>query len=168
MKLSLEQQGNFEEAKKRVAKAIEHFEKNDLGLLDRDANERSITHKLAEYLQQEYPDYHVDCEYNRRGTEVKRLLDSVPSCTPSDTDAVTVYPDIIVHRRGEKQNLLVIEAKKSNSKTKCEFDRSKLGIFTQPGEYEYDFGLLLIINLDESRIEDACWYHAGKPIERDG
>lgn len=38
---------------------------NDLSLLEDDASERSITHKLAEYLQKRIPDMHIDCEYNR-------------------------------------------------------------------------------------------------------
>jgi hypothetical protein len=45
----------------------------DAHLLKNDVNERSITHKLAEYIQQVTPDWNVDCEYNKHGTDTKRL-----------------------------------------------------------------------------------------------
>ena len=51
--------------KKRVKRSIEKLIDKDEYLLNVDANERSITHKLEEYLQQEFPTYDVDCEYNR-------------------------------------------------------------------------------------------------------
>lgn len=55
----------------RVEEALKILLKNDAYLLEHDVNERSITHKLAEYLQQElrkyseFNDYQVDCEYNK-------------------------------------------------------------------------------------------------------
>ena len=45
--------------------------KNDFYLLEIGTNERSVAHKLAEYLQQEFPNRHVDCEYNRHGERIK-------------------------------------------------------------------------------------------------
>jgi hypothetical protein len=44
--------------------AIEMFFSNDAWLLEKDLSERSITHKLAEYLQPLFLNYNVDCEYN--------------------------------------------------------------------------------------------------------
>lgn len=49
----------------RVEEALDIYLKEDSYLLNVNANERSITHKLAEYLQQEFPGYNVDCEYNK-------------------------------------------------------------------------------------------------------
>ena len=56
-----------------------------------DANERSLTHKLAEYLQCEFPDWHVDCEYNRHGLDVKRLAIHSWRVKADDTEARTVF-----------------------------------------------------------------------------
>lgn len=42
-------------------------------LLDINVNERTITHKLAEYLQQHLPEFNVDCEYNRYQDYKKRI-----------------------------------------------------------------------------------------------
>ena len=80
-----------EDVKRRVIAAICALYRHDRELLDVDANERSITHKLAEHLQREFPGWHVDCEYNRVGREPRRL------------EAKTVFPDIIVHRRGNRK-----------------------------------------------------------------
>ena len=59
----------------------------DLYLLQVDANERSISHRFGMYLQQELPDYSVDCEYSRDGVELKCIgyLDLHPDA--EDTEA---------------------------------------------------------------------------------
>jgi hypothetical protein len=58
-----------------------------------------------------------------------------------DEDARTVFPDIIVHRRGSKDNLLVIEAKKAGSSNAS--DLAKVRAFMTSDEYQYRYGLLL-------------------------
>jgi hypothetical protein len=71
--------------------------KNDSHLLEVGANERSITHRFAVYLERFFPEYHVDCEYNRNGIEAKRLKVFKKKIDSDDEDGVTVFPDIIVH-----------------------------------------------------------------------
>jgi len=44
----------LKDVKRKVERAIEILRKNDSFLIDNNANERSISHKLAEYLQQEF------------------------------------------------------------------------------------------------------------------
>lgn len=116
---------------------------DDLYLLTADANERSMTHKFAEHLRDQFPGYHVDCEYNRDGFDPKRLMGLKPPQKPDidDTDAVTVYPDIIVHIRGTDRNLLVIEAKKDYGDES--FDRQKLSAFVDDPHYGYHHAYLL-------------------------
>jgi len=101
--------------------AIRKLLEEDSDLMRNDVNERSITHKLAEYLQArlaiyvpEEESFKVDCEYNRKGDLPKRLIGLITQIQSDDTKGETVYPDIIIHKRGEGQgnNLLVIEAKK--------------------------------------------------------
>ncbi len=60
------------EMRKRVVEALLKVGEKDKALLAVSANERSITHKLAEYLQTAFPEYNVDCEYNRDGDDPKR------------------------------------------------------------------------------------------------
>jgi hypothetical protein len=84
----------------------------------------------------------VDCEYNRNGDHPKALdcLENKRTLL-SDSDATTVYPDIIVHRRTRRENLLVIEAKRLGRNNAI--DRKKLRAFMQDPEYRYQFAVLL-------------------------
>jgi hypothetical protein len=113
----------------RVNRALETLCKRDSLLLDVDANERSITHWFACYLQHEFPEWDVDCEYNRHMDETKRLKLVSKDVKTDDTLGQTVYPDIIVHKRRTDQNLLVIEVKKSTSTVKDDNDIQKLIAF---------------------------------------
>ena len=103
------------EVKQKIIDAYKQLIKNDFYLLSVGVNERSITHKMAEYIQSQFPDYHVDCEYNRNGPDQKRLDSFKKSIQSDDADGTTVYPDIIVHHRNTQDNLVVIEAKKSTN-----------------------------------------------------
>lgn len=89
---------------KKVERAIEKLIENDGFLLKTDAHERSVTHKLAEYLQQEFPYWHVDCEYNRDNHQETKTIKNL-------SIKKDVFPDIIIHHRGTKDNLLAIEVK---------------------------------------------------------
>lgn len=113
-------------------------------LLDRDgyllrcnANERSISHRFAMYLQSRFTNWDVDCEYNRDGVEPKRIghLDLYPDA--EDAEGQTVFPDIIVHRRGTLDNYLVIETKKTTSAVDRNIDRQKLAGYKRDLSYRY-------------------------------
>ncbi len=54
-----------DEIKRIVNCSLQKLRRLDNYLLDIMVNERTITHKLAEYLQEHIPEYNVDCEYNR-------------------------------------------------------------------------------------------------------
>ena len=119
--------------KEKIGVAITALLKNDLFLLRNDSDEWSISHKFAEYLQRQFPDWHVDVEYNRDKDQVKVLGDE------------NVRPDIIVHIRDTDSNLLVIEVKKSNNLDLIDDDRKRLRLFTsQKEKYRYQFGALVI------------------------
>lgn len=121
-----------EQIRSILSESIKRFKKFDLELLRIDVNERSLTHKFAEHLQYVVGDlWNVDCEYNRYGKD-KKLLDEIKGIVGSNvqTDSVktkTVYPDIIVHKRGKcGSNLLVIEAKKNPTNNEKNGDIAKL------------------------------------------
>lgn len=145
-----------EDVAAKVGEALKNFFERDRVLLHRNVNERSITHKLAEYLQIQFPDYAVDCEYNRHGESPKTLhyLENETTST-SDLDAKTVFPDIIVHKRGtDESNLMVLEVKKTNARTSEEQrDKWKLEAFTGQ-EYRYQIGLFLLLD-----VENQCITH---------
>lgn len=136
---------NEEQAREILSNALERVVEEDADILKYDVNERSITHRLAVYLGEEIGDeWDVDVEYNREGeNEVSK---SVPmeylkskisdDVDPEDLDAKTVYPDVIIHRRGGRyKNLLVIEAKKSGRSG--EYDREKLTAYKEELRYKH-------------------------------
>src|SRR5690606_16499713 len=127
--------------------AIEMLYSNDDWLLIKNLSERSITHKLAEYMQPLFSDYNVDCEYNgnidsgsghKRISVLKGKLQEKGLLKKSeieDTDSEfadrRVFPDIIIHRRGTNEhNLCIIEVKKSTSEVSCDYDKIKLEAYT--------------------------------------
>lgn len=96
-------------------------------MLSENLNERTITHKLAEYFQKYFQDYNVDCEYNRmmKGEEyiTKKLNLKIEDIKTNDTTQKTVFPDIIIHKRGNNSdNFMVIEVKKEENNKDKEFD----------------------------------------------
>lgn len=63
-----------EEVEQRVGIAMQLLVSNDEYLFENDVSERAITHRLGMYLQCEFPNYHVDCEYNRNLGDSKRIV----------------------------------------------------------------------------------------------
>lgn len=130
-----------------VAEALSLLLERDAYLLEIDANERSIAYRFAFYLQARLPDWTVDCEYNRDGVEPKRLghFDIHPD--NEDDEAKTVFPDVIAHRRGTRENYLVIEFKKSTSNVDRNIDRRKLEGYKR--ELGYPFALFIEVGTGE-------------------
>lgn len=97
---------------RNAASAVRQFLTDEAKLLAVDINERSLSARLAMHLQQHFPKLDVDCEYNRLGDAIKRLPKPEDSRT-SNLEGRTIFPDIIVHLRGTKSNILVLELKKT-------------------------------------------------------
>jgi hypothetical protein len=144
---------SVDEVKKKVRISLGILCKNDSFLLENGVNERSIAHKLAEYLQIQFPDWNVDCEYNKKGLD-RKILDGINECSEQKkTDRV--YPDIIVHKRNTDDNLLVIEIKIKDEDC-CDIE--KLKKFTSiSGEFKYKLGLFIKFNEKES----LRWFENG-------
>ncbi|HCC05163.1 TPA: hypothetical protein DEP58_02550 [Patescibacteria group bacterium] len=147
---------NFSDIKSRIFTALDMLYKNDAFLLNNTVHERSISHKFAEYLQQQFEGWHVDCEYNLHGINTKKLP---RECNGKNKEYV--YPDIVIHHRNTNDNLLVIEIKPKTSKEVNECDNVKLVEFTRlDGEYAYHLGLFVGFNgLNQPKI---TWYKNAK------
>ena len=130
-----------EQINQAIRAALVTLLRSDSELLIFDVNERSITHRLAVYLEEYFPGWNVDCEYNRDHEDPKRLDLQRRDTNSADTQATTVFPDIIVHKRGTDQNLLVIEMKKSSNPEGDEFDFQKLNEFK--GQLGYQFAIFI-------------------------
>jgi hypothetical protein len=141
--------------------ACEKLIQKDGKLFEFDVNERTLTQRLSLYLQAEFPNHVVDCEYNRSIKDKKRLPIGATEIWSDDTKGVTVFPDIVVHQRGSHElNLLVVEAKKHASGTVPDYDSKKLRAFTDPeGVFKYSWGAFLNFYKCENSVKFAIsWF----------
>ena len=133
----------------KLKRALKNFYKKESLLVEYKVAERALTHKLAEYLQKLFPDYNVDCEYNKVGNgdskRVSALMDANSdcphNCNECPANKCVIFPDIIVHKRGTDENILVIEAKTAWSTQSQNNDYNKLQALIDSGEYHYQLGV---------------------------
>ena len=82
----------------KVVAALKEFYAAEAYLLEQDLGERTLTHRLAVYVEKQFPGWQVDCNYDRLGERMLRM----PHGTIISTDdhlGKSVYPDIVVHQR---------------------------------------------------------------------
>lgn len=135
--------------------------------LPHDANERTWTHRLAFWievlLRERGWDFSVDCEYNRNGVVPKRLhrtllrqvelLGSAEEILTRPT-ARTVFPDIVIHRRGSAgPNLIVIEVKREGAdRDEVAVDCEKLRLYVSEFGYRHAFFVTLGPSRDRTEV----------------
>jgi hypothetical protein len=160
------------EVRRRVETALRQLSVLDSHLLQHDANERAITHRLAVYLANHFDGWEVDCEYDQLGdapsrlfSELERQLAEVSGEEPltRDTMGRTVYPDVIVHRRGTQENLLAIEVKKSTNPVPGDFDRTKLAGYKDDPDLRFRYAC--IVRLEVSRPGDSSYGNEPYSVE---
>lgn len=121
-----------------------------------DPAERAIVGRLAVLLEGRFPGWSIGVEWNRRETVIKKL-----SYGLTDHELIregAIVPDLIVHRVGKRENLLVLEVKKASNK---DFDGDiwKLqGMTDQHGEYGYAAGVHLVVDMRAGRIAKCDVY----------
>jgi len=183
---------------KKIEVGLNLLINNDGYLLYKNINERSITHKLAEYLQNLFPEWNVDCEYNKNIDLLKdldprelllKMANYLEEVFPNqnirrddiysreeisdlvrqlhnpeklkyiegldiyvflldidgEEELQTIYPDIIIHRRGTHENHIVIEAKKTKNRSRKArlYDLAKLAILVSSSNYNYRKGIFI-------------------------
>jgi hypothetical protein len=129
--------------------AMARLIERDTELLRLDVNERTITARLAEYIQAALPEWNVDPEYNRIRNRVKHV--------EIDGRTVNVVPDIIAHRRNSGDNLFVLEAKKVGDNEADEADRRKIQALKEQQGYRYAVFLRLRTGPENSGIDSVEW-----------
>jgi hypothetical protein len=129
----------------RVVNALGEFYRRETWLLEKDLGERALTHRLAVYVETQFPGWEVDCDYDRLGERTLRL----PKGTIVSTDdhfGKSVYPDMVVHQREIPNNLLAVELRKANNHQPPEHDQHKLVALTDPHVwFAYSVGVLLVL-----------------------
>src|SRR5471030_1585357 len=129
----------------KVVSALEVFYARETHLLEKDLGERTLTHRLAVYLEKQFSGWEVDCDYNRLGERTLRL----PKGSIVSTDdhlGKSVYPDIVVHQREIPNNLLAIEIRSAGNHQPPEHDQHKLRALTDPHLwFAYGIGVYLVL-----------------------
>ncbi|MEQ3307324.1 hypothetical protein AAA294_07490 [Fusobacterium varium] len=157
---------------------VEKLKKKDIYLIKNDGSERAIAHRLALYMEDEFSEYDVDCEYNiniehHSGRKKIYLLEEEVKKYKSkhkviEDKEVSILPDIIVHRRGENsKNILIIEIKKDTSTIDDEYDTFKLKKFTDVYDedslfYKLGCALKILTTAEDVNFE---FYEEGKLME---
>lgn len=132
-----------EDIEEKLNSAIRRLLSIDKYLLEIDVHERSIAHKLAIYIQEEFKNWDVDFEYNRimrlnsENTTAKTINSETEKLWKKDSIGKSVYPDIIVHRRDTDENLLAIELKKTTNSKNDDHDCEKLKAYREQLGYQY-------------------------------
>lgn len=145
----------------KVLRAYRRFLEKDSYLLTIKANERSITHRFAIYIEQAFVGFNVDCEFNRDGLDIKKLDTFKKVVESDDTKGVSVYPDIIVHHRGTANNFIVIEAKTSSNcevckkPNPCTCDQCKLLAYKTDLGYKHVFYIVFPVDAELKNFNDA-------------
>ena len=144
-------------------KAKEKFLKEEKEIIEINVNERTLSARLMFHLQtlllneiyqENYKEYSVDCEYNRRKEIVKILPKEYRELEKKDKQ---IYPDIILHQRNSEKNLMIIEMKKtysSDEEGKNE-NRDRLKFLTslrKENKYKYLLGVYFEVN----KFPDKC------------
>ncbi len=150
-----------------IFNAISILYKRDYYLIQNNVSERSISHKLGCYLQVLYNDYDVDCEYNRNALEENGHTKRIHLYGKSERD---VMPDIIVHKRGNNdENLLIVECKKYIGRD-LDYDRKKMEFYTTGkfGNLGYTNGAIIVFcnNRDNQIDGSVTVYEKGLPCEK--
>ena len=142
-----------------LGEALDQFYEKDSCLVDMVADvkqdngshhvgERAIVFRLAHYMQNimdktsVFKGYVLDCEYNRDGTDIKKLQEKC------------VYPDVIIHQRQNNENNLLVMEVKTYWNSDTGQDVKKLQGFMDPkGGYHYKFGASLVIGKRTTRLD---------------
>jgi len=129
----------------KVVTALREFYARESFLLEKDLGERALTHRLAVHVENQFPGWSIDCDYDRLGERTLRLPHGAIIST-DDHFGKSIYPDIVVHQREIPNNLLAIEVRKASNHQPPEHDQHKLRGLTDPHLwFAYRIGVLLTL-----------------------
>jgi len=124
-----------------------------------DPGERHVVGELFVRLRERFPDWDVSNEYDRREQVRKRPSHSNPST--GELLEADITPDLIVHRIGARDNLLVVEIKRH---VNSDFERDVwklMGLTAHQGAYGYAAGVHLVLNIPKQAVEKCDVYVDG-------
>ena len=144
----------------KIIAALKAFYAREVFLFEHDLGERTLTHRLAVQIERQFPDFEVDCEFDRLGP---RTLNMPRGSIVSTDDhlAKSIYPDIVVHRRSIPDNLIAIEVRKAGNHQPVEHDRQKLRALTDPHVW-FAYGIGVLLTLGKNNAASMEIYASGK------
>jgi hypothetical protein len=147
----------------KIVAAIAALYAREAFLFEHDLGERALTHRLAVHLERQFPDFEVDCDYDRLGERTLQL----PRGSIVSTDdhlGKSVYPDIVVHQRHSSNTLLAVEVRKAGNHQPLEHDRHKLRALTDPHLW-FAYWIGALVTLGKTSVTSSEVYVAGKQDE---
>jgi hypothetical protein len=158
------------EVRDHINIALTKLFKKDLYLFQVGVHERTITHKFAEYLQEEFRVHSVDCEYNRDGLDIKMIEPLI--LDEEERKEINIFPDIIIHIRGKNDfNKLVIEIKSSNLSNSGDIQKLK-ALTSSSYKFKYKYGLFVRFNNNikenigstDDLVKEVTWFVDGNEV----
>jgi hypothetical protein len=147
----------------KVVAALKELYAREALLFEQDLGERTLTHRLAVEMERQFPDFEVDCDFDRLGPRTLNL----PRGSIVSTDdhlGKSIYPDIVVHQRAVPKNHIAIEVRKASNHQPVEHDRHKLRALTdQHIWFAYWIGVLVL--LGKSGVTSSEVFVSGEPHE---
>jgi hypothetical protein len=144
----------------RLVAALRAFYEREAWLLEQDAGERALTHRLAVHIEVQFSGWDVDCDYNRLG-ERRMLLPRGAIASTDDSLGKSVYPDIVVHQRAVPKNLLAIEVRKAVNHQPLDHDQHKLRALTDPHLW-FAYRLGALVTLATKSVAEVEIYVGGQ------
>lgn len=144
----------------KIVAALKEFYAREAFLFEHDLGERALTHRLAVHVERQFPDYEVDCEFDRLGP---RTLNMPRGSIVSTDDHLgkSIYPDLVVHQRSVPSNLLAIEIRKASNHQPVEHDRHKLRALTDP-HFWFAYWIGVLLTLGKNNVVSSEIYASGK------
>jgi hypothetical protein len=145
----------------KVVAALKEFYAREAFLFAQDLGERTLTHRLAVYLEKQFPDFVADCDFDRLGPRTLGL----PHGSIVSTDdhlGKSIFPDIVVHQREVPNNLLAIEVRRAGNHQPIEHDRQKLRALTDAHIW-FAYWIGVLVTLGKAGVTAVEVFVAGKP-----
>src|ERR1700753_1531618 len=143
----------------KVVAALKEFYAREAFLFEQDLGERALTHRFAVQVERQFPEYEVDCDFDRLGQRTLKL----PHGSIVSTDdhlGKSVYPDIVVHQREIPNNLLTLEVRKEGNHQPLAHDQHKLRALTDPHLW-FAYWIGVFVTLGRKQVTMAEVYTSG-------
>lgn len=140
-----------------IVSVVDTLLERDAYLFIADVHERTIGHRFAVYLEHVFPEWHVDCEYNRDGHVPKEIGVGYGN---DGEHGSRVFPDVIVHKRATPNNFLVVELKKSNNPESDNLDFEKLRKYCTELGYVHGLFIRFSVGQEVASVSRAAFVYA--------